>query len=129
MIFFKGMNSVMKQKIHEHFIFSNLWEGLITLVKKLCLSVDMKLLSESQTLVSLRTLTQASSSERNENLLWALLIKLLSMTLHKRSLRVTVTIAESIITESETVLRKSLTFSLRNCNLSVISLIVTELWI
>ena len=40
MIFFKGMNSVMKWKIYEHLIFLNLQEDLVTLTKKLHLSVD-----------------------------------------------------------------------------------------
>ena len=42
-IFFKGMNSVMKWKIHEHLIFLNSQEDLVTLTKKLCLSVDDKI--------------------------------------------------------------------------------------
>ena len=39
MIFFKGMNYVMKQKICRHSEFLNSCEDLITLVKKLCPSL------------------------------------------------------------------------------------------
>ena len=40
MVFFKGMNYIMKQKICEHPEFSNSYKDLITLVKKLCSSLE-----------------------------------------------------------------------------------------
>ena len=40
MIFFKSINSVMRWKIYEHSVFLNLYKNLITLIKKLCLSVN-----------------------------------------------------------------------------------------
>ena len=43
MIFFKGMNSVIRWKIHKYSVFLNSCEDLMTLVKKLCFSVDLKI--------------------------------------------------------------------------------------
>ena len=40
MVFFKGMNYAIKQKICRHPEFSNSYEDLITLVKKLCSSLE-----------------------------------------------------------------------------------------
>ena len=40
MLFFKDMNVAMRQKIHKYSVFLKLWEDLIILAKKLCLSVN-----------------------------------------------------------------------------------------
>ena len=61
----------------------------------------IKSVSELWVLISLKISIQTSLlSEKNENLLQALLLKSLNITFYERSLRVTVTIAESIITKS-----------------------------
>ena len=50
MIFFKDMNYVMKQKICKHLEFLNSYEDLITLVKKLCPSLETEGHSQTTTM-------------------------------------------------------------------------------
>ena len=61
MIFFKGINHVMKQKICKHPEFSNSCEDLITLTKKLCLSIETE--THSQTITANTNFSESISAK------------------------------------------------------------------